>query len=435
MKKSIYYGFIILVIGLVISSSSFCFPYSVSNEEYISNFPPKSSQLEDFKTDPNTVDWGTSGTPDILVPDAERSPEKCEVISSFQDHSYPLELYRPPAGAPNYGVGRTGYLIDDATAVNTSIWVNSNDLTDRVVYFAIGDWPYEQFLGGICINDGIVRWYDAYGDYPTSFIANENEWNQIQLEWVKNLGYRAFWNNNSIFTGYKLISSTVNAQAVVLTVRGTTAFYDALVVTTTQVVDSSSDVTSSSTTDSTTTTTTDSTTTNPSETTSTTDSVSTNDGSSTLLIFGVIFGVVIVVAVGVSKSKRNAPRPSPRSTLARNEIRHSRPPYSRSPRVVGVPVPVPIPVPVFLEDTEKILLEKFKSILEISQEVEIARIARSLKISEDVLFEKMLRWNKAIPFKIRGKMVVVENMGNFMAALDNQFSDWDVKEDHQEGKI
>jgi hypothetical protein len=76
---------------------------------------------------------------------------------------------------------------------------------------------------------------------------------------------------------------------------------------------------------------------------------------------------------------------------------------------------------------EQTLLGKFKNILDMSHEIEISRVAISLGISEAELFEKLLEWNKTIPFKIKGNSIVVEDVEEFMRALDEQFQNWKNK--------
>ncbi len=428
-KKYSRYFLVLFLICYTFCSSPLIYRKNIPNDELRAKIIPKSSLPDDFKTDPNTIDWGTSGTPNVIVPASDMPPDKCDVIPDHQGHSFPLEFYHSAGGAPHYGRGRSGYLISDSTAVNTSIWINSNDLTEAVVYFLIGNWPYDKLLAGICINDGYLYYYDSQGDHNTNLGVEENEWNHIQLEWDIDLGFRAFWNDVPIFSGFKLGAQNVNAQAIMLMVQSTTAFYDALVVNTTEATGSTTSdsiSTTSSLTSDTSTSTSD---------TSTTTSISGNDSGSEIgTVIGIISVVSLLVFLAWSRNK-SSKNDSKRTSFVNGEITPPRISYNAPPKIVAIPVPIPVAVSIQLEDKEKILLEKFKSILEITQEVEFSRVARSLKISEDNLFDKMLKWKETIPFKIRGKMVVVENMGNFMAALDDQFSDWDTNEDRNDGKI
>jgi len=84
---------------------------------------------------------------------------------------------------------------------------------------------------------------------------------------------------------------------------------------------------------------------------------------------------------------------------------------------------------------EKSMLEKFKRIIKISQEVEMEDVAESLKITEEQLFEKLIEWGEDLPFKIKGDLIVVENLSAFIGALDKQFEVWEERDKTKEGKI
>jgi N-acetylneuraminic acid mutarotase len=86
-------------------------------------------------------------------------------------------------------------------------------------------------------------------------------------------------------------------------------------------------------------------------------------------------------------------------------------------------------------EQEKIMLEKFEAILKMSQKVKIKNVAENLNVSDKILFERLIKWNKTIPFKIDNEMIVVENLTEFIGALDAQFDDWKEKEQTKEGKI
>jgi hypothetical protein len=86
-------------------------------------------------------------------------------------------------------------------------------------------------------------------------------------------------------------------------------------------------------------------------------------------------------------------------------------------------------------EQEKIMLEKFEAILKMSQKVKIKTVAENLSVSDKILFERLIKWNKTIPFKIDNDMIVVENLTEFIGALDAQFDDWKEKEQTKEGKI
>ncbi len=76
-----------------------------------------------------------------------------------------------------------------------------------------------------------------------------------------------------------------------------------------------------------------------------------------------------------------------------------------------------------IEETE--ILQRFQKILAISQEVTIERVARSMKISEDELFDYLVEWGDMFPFKIRGDLIVIDDISAFTSALDLQFQEWE----------
>jgi len=83
---------------------------------------------------------------------------------------------------------------------------------------------------------------------------------------------------------------------------------------------------------------------------------------------------------------------------------------------------------------DHLLLKKFRSILEITHRVSTSDIATSLGLSKEDLFEYLLLWKKTIPFKIDGDDILVENVQEFMGALDQEFSAWDEKVENKQGK-
>ncbi|MHA1729172.1 MAG: hypothetical protein ACTSWY_10625 [Promethearchaeota archaeon] len=86
------------------------------------------------------------------------------------------------------------------------------------------------------------------------------------------------------------------------------------------------------------------------------------------------------------------------------------------------------------EEIELNLLKKFRDIVNISEEVRKSEVASYLGISETELFEKLVRWGKKIPFKIKKDTIVIDNMSGFINALDNQFKLWEKKEQTKIGK-
>ena len=81
------------------------------------------------------------------------------------------------------------------------------------------------------------------------------------------------------------------------------------------------------------------------------------------------------------------------------------------------------------------LLRKFKDIIEVSREVKKTEIAKYLGMSEELLFEKLIRWGKDMPFKIKGDLIEIDDMNEFVDALDRQFVAWESKENSKIGKI
>ena len=75
-------------------------------------------------------------------------------------------------------------------------------------------------------------------------------------------------------------------------------------------------------------------------------------------------------------------------------------------------------------DSESELLKKFRMIMNISQEVSQVQVAKHLGISEEDLFGYLIEWSNTIPFKIRGDMIVIEDINDFMKKLDSQYSTW-----------
>ncbi len=74
------------------------------------------------------------------------------------------------------------------------------------------------------------------------------------------------------------------------------------------------------------------------------------------------------------------------------------------------------------------LLEKFEKIIKMSQKVKISTVAKSLNITDDELFENLLKWNEKLPFKIFEDFIIVENLNLFIQSLDGQFADWEQEE-------
>jgi hypothetical protein len=87
-----------------------------------------------------------------------------------------------------------------------------------------------------------------------------------------------------------------------------------------------------------------------------------------------------------------------------------------------------------LMPSEEALLHKFKEILEMSQEVKQSQVAKSLKLSDDDLFEFLLKW-RHLGFKLKADSIVVEDLNRFISALDGQFAIWSDAESTKNCKV
>jgi len=72
---------------------------------------------------------------------------------------------------------------------------------------------------------------------------------------------------------------------------------------------------------------------------------------------------------------------------------------------------------------EKKLLEKFESILNMSESVEISFVAKSLAISESQLFEKLIQWQDVLPFKIDGEYIEVKDTDDFSQSVREKIAE------------
>ena len=86
-------------------------------------------------------------------------------------------------------------------------------------------------------------------------------------------------------------------------------------------------------------------------------------------------------------------------------------------------------------EVEKKLLKQFKEILNNNQEVAIDSLALDLGMSGKLAMTKLVQWHNSIPFEIDGNMLVVEDLSQFIDALDGQFDDWQDKEITKSGKV
>ena len=76
-----------------------------------------------------------------------------------------------------------------------------------------------------------------------------------------------------------------------------------------------------------------------------------------------------------------------------------------------------------INENEKRMLEKFESILEMSDRVSLQQVAKSLAISEAQLFEMLIHWQDRLPFKIDGEMIEVEDADDFSQSIREQIAE------------
>ena len=76
-----------------------------------------------------------------------------------------------------------------------------------------------------------------------------------------------------------------------------------------------------------------------------------------------------------------------------------------------------------INENEKRMLEKFESILEMSERVSLQHVAKSLATSENQLFEMLIQWQDRLPFKIDGDMIEVEDTDDFSQSIREQIAE------------
>ncbi len=81
------------------------------------------------------------------------------------------------------------------------------------------------------------------------------------------------------------------------------------------------------------------------------------------------------------------------------------------------------------------LFSKFENIVKMTEEIPLTQVAKTLKVDVQNLFDKLIFWINFIDFKIRGGVLVVNEMNNYISALDEQFDEWMEMEETKEGKI
>ncbi len=87
-----------------------------------------------------------------------------------------------------------------------------------------------------------------------------------------------------------------------------------------------------------------------------------------------------------------------------------------------------------MSSSDKQLLEKFTKIFKVAKVVKRAEVMKSLGLTKEQLFEKLIEWGETLPFKIEDDKIIVEDAVSFAAMLDQQFADWETKEHGQVGK-
>src|SRR6056297_3054599 len=84
---------------------------------------------------------------------------------------------------------------------------------------------------------------------------------------------------------------------------------------------------------------------------------------------------------------------------------------------------------------DKVLLEKFKKVMRMSNRISIARAAKMMQISEDGLNIKLFDWGDDLSFKIEDNSIVVSDIDDFSGQVDALFTDWGEKEESGDGKV
>jgi hypothetical protein len=72
---------------------------------------------------------------------------------------------------------------------------------------------------------------------------------------------------------------------------------------------------------------------------------------------------------------------------------------------------------------EKEILEKFESILEMTERVKISQVAKSLAISTSQLFEKLIQWQDILPFQIDGEYIEVDDTEDFTLSVREKIAE------------
>lgn len=72
------------------------------------------------------------------------------------------------------------------------------------------------------------------------------------------------------------------------------------------------------------------------------------------------------------------------------------------------------------------LLERMKSLIAVTRRVHVKDAAAMLDLDHVTFLKKVMEWGKAIPFKIDGDDIVVDDAGLVIDSIDRQFAQWDA---------
>jgi hypothetical protein len=85
--------------------------------------------------------------------------------------------------------------------------------------------------------------------------------------------------------------------------------------------------------------------------------------------------------------------------------------------------------------SNKEMLGKFKRVMSITNRIDQQDCAKMMKITRDLLLEKLFDWGPDLPFKIEGNDIVVNDVKKFQDGIDNLFSDCEDNEKFNLGKV
>ena len=89
-----------------------------------------------------------------------------------------------------------------------------------------------------------------------------------------------------------------------------------------------------------------------------------------------------------------------------------------------------------IQARERTRTEKLRKIMHVSEELSVERMAKSLDMEVETLWDKLFDWASEFGFKIKGETVVFSggNVDGFIGALDKQFTEWADAEETGKGK-